>query len=59
MARQEVKIIGKKISSKQWSNLILELNLIRKQWAPYATIDIQGTGVKRIIKYGTTVAKYK
>ena len=59
MARQEVKIIGKKISSKQWSNLILELNLIRKQWAPYATIDIQGPGVKRIIKYGTTVAKYK
>ena len=56
MARQEVKIIGKKISSKQWSNLILELNLIRKQWAPYATIDIQGTGVKRIIKYGTTVS---
>ena len=59
MARQEVKIIGKKISSKQWSNLILELNLIRKQWAPYATIDIQGPGVKRIVKYGTTVAKYK
>jgi len=59
MARQEVKIVGKKISSKQWSNLILELNLIRKQWAPYATIDIQGPGVKRIIKYGTTVAKYK
>jgi len=59
MARQEVKIVGKKISSKQWSNLILELNLIRKQWAPYATIDIQGPGVKRIVKYGTTVAKYK
>ena len=58
MARQEVKIVGKKISSKQWSNLILELNLIRKQWAPYATIDIQGPGVKRIVKYGTTVAKY-
>ena len=59
MARQEVKIVGKKLSTKQWSNLILELNLIRKQWAPYATIDIQGTGVKRIIKYGTNVAKYK
>tara|TARA_R100001082_G_C4228818_1_gene102332 strand:- start:322 stop:501 length:180 start_codon:yes stop_codon:yes gene_type:complete len=59
MARQEIKIVGKKISSKQWSNLILELNLIRKQWAPYATIDIQGPGVKRIVKYGTTVAKYK
>tara|TARA_R100000664_G_C2650502_1_gene71359 strand:+ start:319 stop:492 length:174 start_codon:yes stop_codon:yes gene_type:complete len=56
---KKLNIIGKKITPKQWSNLILELNIIRKQWAPYATIDIQGPGVKRIIKYGTTVAKYK
>ena len=56
---KKLNIIGKKITPKQWSNLILELNLIRKQWAPYATIDIQGPGVKRIIKYGTNVAKYK
>ena len=56
---KKVSIIGTNISPKQWSNLILELNLIRKQWAPYATIEIQGAGVKRIIKYGTNVAKYK
>jgi hypothetical protein len=56
---KKLNIIGKKITPKQWSNLILELNLIRKQWAPYATIEIQGAGVKRIIKYGTNVAKYK
>jgi hypothetical protein len=55
---KEVKIVGKKITPKQWSNLILELNLIRKQWKPYATFDIQGPGVKKIVKYGTSVAKY-
>ena len=55
---KEVRIVGKNITPKQWSNLILELNLIRKQWKPYATFDIQGPGVKKIVKYGTSVAKY-
>ena len=57
MAKQ-MTIIGKKITSKQWSNLILELNLIRKAWQPFATIEIQGPGVKKAIKIGTTVKKY-
>ena len=38
---------GTNISPKQWSNLILELNLIFKQWAPYAKFEIQGPGVKK------------
>jgi len=54
---KKVNIIGINISSKQWSNLILELNLIRKQWAPYATFEIQGSGVQKIIKNGTNVFK--
>ena len=53
---KEVKIVGKKITPKQWSNLILELNLIRKQWKPYATFEIQGPGVKKIINNGTNMA---
>ena len=56
---KKVTIVGTNISPKQWSNLILELNLIRKQWNPYAKFDIQGTGVKKIIKYGTNVFKDK
>ena len=52
---RKVTVTGKKISPKQWSNLILELNLIRKAWKPYATIEIQGSGVKKIIRNGTTV----
>ena len=54
---KKVNIVGVDISSKQWSNLILELNLIRKQWAPYATFEIQGPGVRKIIKNGTNVVK--
>ena len=54
---RKVTVIGKKISPKQWSGLILELNLIRKAWKPYADIEIQGTGVKKIIKNGTFVKK--
>ena len=54
---KKVNIVGVDISSKQWSNLILELNLIRKQWAPYATFEIQGPGVRKIIKNGTNVFK--
>jgi hypothetical protein len=55
MKEKKLTIIGKDISQKQWSNLILELNLIRKAWAPYATIDLQAPGIKKIIAHGTRV----
>ena len=54
---KKVNIIGTNITPKQWSNLILELNVIRKQWAPYAKFEIQGPGVRKIIKNGTNVVK--
>jgi len=54
---RKVTVIGKKITPKQWSELILELNLMRQAWRPYADIEIQGTGVKKIIKNGTFVKK--
>jgi len=52
---KKITIVGKDISQKQWSNLVLELNLIKKAWKPYADIELQGTGVKKIIAYGTRV----
>ncbi len=55
MKEKKLTIIGKDISQKQWSNLILELNLIRKAWAPYATIDLHAPGIKKIISHGTRV----
>tara|TARA_R100000541_G_scaffold44005_1_gene51156 strand:- start:50 stop:220 length:171 start_codon:yes stop_codon:yes gene_type:complete len=50
---KKVTIQSKDISPKQWSNFILELNLIRKAWKPYATIELQGSGVRKIVKIGT------
>ena len=45
----------KGISQGQWSTFILELNLMKKAWKPYADIEIQGTGIKKIIAFGTRV----
>jgi len=52
---KKLTIVSKDITQKQWSNLVLELNLIKKAWKPYADIELQGTGVKKIITYGTRV----
>ena len=37
--------------------LVLELNLIKKQWKNYATIDLSGKGVKSIISKGNMTIK--
>ena len=50
---KKVVIQSEDISPKQWSNLILELNLIRNAWKPYARIQILGRGVKKIVQNGT------
>ena len=48
-------ITSKDISQKQWSNLVLEMNLIKKAWSSYAKLEIQGPGIKKIIAFGTRV----
>ena len=53
MKEKKLTITSKDITQKQWSNLILELNLIKKAWSSYATIELQGAGVKKIIAHGT------
>jgi hypothetical protein len=51
---KKLTITSKNITQKQWSNLILELNLMKKQWSSFAEIDIQAPGIKKIIAWGTT-----
>ena len=53
MKEKQLTITSSNITQKQWSNLILELNLIKKSWANYATIELQGPGVRKIIAHGT------
>ena len=44
------------ISQKQWVNLLLELNLMKKAWKPYGVdITIQAPGIRKTILWGTKV----
>ena len=52
MKEKQLTITSKDITQKQWSNLILELNLMKKAWSSYADIDIQAPGIKKIIMWG-------
>ena len=54
MKEKKVTISAKGASIKQWSDLILELNLIKKAWHRYGvTINIQTPGIKKILSHGT------
>jgi len=50
---KKLTITSKNISQKQWSNLILELNLMKTAWKPYAEINIEAPGIKKILAWGT------
>ena len=50
---KKMTITSKDISQKQWSNFVLEMNLIKKAWSSYAKLEIQGPGIKKIIAHGT------
>ena len=56
------KIITIKVngaSQGQWSNLLLELNLIKKAWKPYGVdISLKAPGIKSVIEWGTRVNDY-
>ena len=54
MKEKKLTISSKDITQKQWSNLILELNLIKKEWHKYAELDIQAPGIKKILAWGTS-----
>ena len=53
------KIITIKVngaSQGQWSNLLLELNLIKKSWKSYGVdMNIKASGLKNILNWGTTI----
>ena len=53
MKEKQLTITSNNISQKQWSNLILELNLIKQAWAKYATLEIKAPGIRKIIAHGT------
>tara|TARA_R110000822_G_scaffold6024_2_gene25341 strand:+ start:303 stop:491 length:189 start_codon:yes stop_codon:yes gene_type:complete len=52
---KKVTITSKNITQKQWTSLILELNLMKKAWSKYAKLEVQAPGIKKIIAFGTRV----
>ena len=49
---KKLTITSENISPKQWSTLLIELNLIKEQWRPYAKLEIQTPGLSKIIAWG-------
>ena len=47
-----VTISCDKISSKQWSVLLIELNLMKDSWKPYARLDIQAPEFEKVVLWG-------
>jgi|TARA_R100000479_G_scaffold13132_1_gene5199 hypothetical protein len=54
MKEKTITIKPKGISQKQWSILLLELNLMKRAWKRYG-VDIQmsAPGLRRIVDWGT------
>ena len=56
MVNKSITITPKGITQKQFTNLVLELNIMRKAWRPYGVdINIQAPGIKKIIMWGNKV----
>ena len=56
---KELKIKANNISHQQWFNVVLELNLMKKAWKSYGVdMQLQGTGIKKILNLGTKVNEY-
>ena len=50
---KEINIKVSNISPKQWSLLLIELNLVREAWKKYGPdIDIKAKNFNRIVKWG-------
>ena len=54
MKEKVITIKPKGISTKQYSSLLLELNIVKKAWRSYGVdMQINAPGLKNILKWGT------
>ena len=51
---KKVTITAEGASQKQWSTLILELNIMRKAWQPFVELTLHTSKVNSIISRGTS-----
>ena len=59
MSVKKLTITCKDISQKQWTNLLIELNLVKEAWRPYAKLELQAPGIKKIISFGRRTSDTK
>ena len=52
MKEKELTIKSRNISPKQWSTLLLELNLMVQAWRPYARLELKAPGLKKVLGWG-------
>ncbi len=53
MKDREINIKVESITPKQWTNLLIELNLVSEAWKPYGPkIKLKAKNFDRIIKWG-------
>ena len=50
---RKVTISSENITPKQWSVLLLELNIMKQAWRPFAKLEIQGKEFKKVTTWGT------
>ena len=56
MKEKIITIKVKSGSAKQYSNLLLELNLIKQAWRSYGVdLNISAPGLKNVLKWGTKI----
>ena len=53
MKEKIITISSKNITPKQWSVLLLELNILKKAWSKYAKLELSAPGINKIISNGT------
>ncbi len=54
---RKVTISSDNLSTKQWSVLLIELNLIKQGWARFADLKIEAPDFEKIVRWGKR--KYK
>ena len=50
---KKVTISSDNISAKQWSVLLLELNLMKRSWERFAKLKIEAPEFKKVTTWGT------
>ena len=59
MKEKKITIRVNGTNQGQWSNLLLELNLMKKAWRPFGvSMTLKAPGVKNIIDWGNKTNEY-